>query len=157
MARKKILVLNGPNLNLLGRRQPEIYGRLTLRQINQKLSVLAKELGVEVECRQSNSEGELVTWIQQAPREFAAVVINPAAYTHSSVALRDAITAAGLPTVEVHISNIYKREEFRRHSFIAGAAVGQIAGFGVHSYLLGLRAAVAHLGQQKPARSERSV
>ena len=145
MAKKRILVLNGPNLNLLGKRQPDIYGRLTLEQINKKLQALAKELGVEVECRQSNGEGELVTWIQEAPKRFGAIVINPAAYTHSSVALRDAITAAGLPTVEVHISNIYKREEFRKHSYIAGAAVGQITGFGLQSYLLGLRAAVEQL------------
>jgi len=145
MAKKKILVLNGPNLNLLGKRQPDIYGRLTLEQINKKVQALAKELGVEVDCRQSNSEGELVTWIQEAPRRYGAIVINPAAYTHSSVALRDAITAAGLPTIEVHISNIYKREEFRKHSYIAGAAVGQITGFGMQSYLLGLRAAVEQL------------
>jgi len=146
MARKKkVLVLNGPNLNLLGKRQPEIYGRMTLEQVNKKIHGLAKELGIEVEIRQSNSEGELVGWIQQAALEFGAIVINPAAYTHSSVALRDAITAAGLPTVEVHISNIYKREEFRRHSYIAGAAVGQIAGFGVQSYLLGFRAAADQL------------
>jgi 3-dehydroquinate dehydratase-2 len=148
MAKKvKILVLNGPNLNLLGKRQPEIYGRLTLAEINKKIQALAKELNVEVTIRQSNSEGELVTWIQDAPKEFSAVVINPAAYTHSSIALRDAITAAGIPTVEVHISNIYKREEFRSHSYIAGAAVGQIAGFGVNSYLLGLRAAVERLSE----------
>ena len=139
---KKILVLNGPNLNLLGMRQPEIYGRLTLEQINKKIYALAKELGIEVEIRQSNSEGELVSWIQEAPGAFGALVINPAAYTHSSVALRDAITAAGIPTIEVHISNIYKREDFRKHSYIAGAAVGQITGFGAHSYMLGLRAAV---------------
>lgn len=142
MARKKrILVLNGPNLNLLGRRQPEIYGKLTLEQINKKIHVLAKALGIEVEIRQSNSEGQLVSWIQEAPAEFGAIVINPAAYTHSSVALRDAITAAGIPAIEVHISNIYRREEFRKHSYIAGAAVGQITGFGAESYMLGLRAA----------------
>ncbi|MGH7824609.1 MAG: type II 3-dehydroquinate dehydratase [Candidatus Binatia bacterium] len=143
--KKKILVLNGPNLNLLGRRQPEIYGRLTLQEIDKKIAALAKELGVEVEMRQSNSEGELVGWIQEAPKQFGAIVINPAAYTHSSVALRDAITAAGIPTIEVHISNIYKREEFRRHSYVAGAAVGQITGFGAQSYLLGLRAAAEQL------------
>jgi 3-dehydroquinate dehydratase-2 len=143
--KKKILVLNGPNLNLLGKRQPEIYGRLTLNQINHRIHMLAKELGVEVEIRQSNSEGELVSWIQEAPKKCGAIVINPAAYTHSSVAIRDAITAAGIPTVEVHISNIYKREEFRRHSYVAGAAVGQITGFGVGSYLLGLRAAADEL------------
>jgi len=146
MAKKmKILVLNGPNLNLLGKRQPEIYGRLTLEQINKKIQALAKELRVEIEIRQSNSEGELVNWIQEAPQRFGAIVINPAAYTHSSVAIRDAITAAGIPTVEVHISNIYRREEFRKHSYIASVAVGQITGFGTESYLLGLRAAVAQL------------
>ena len=143
--KKKVLVLNGPNLNLLGKRQPEIYGRLTLNQINRQIRDLAKELGVEVAIRQSNSEGELVGWVQEAPKEFGAIVINPAAYTHSSVALRDAIIAAGIPAVEVHISNIYRREEFRSHSYIAGAAVGQIAGFGAQSYLLGLRAAVEKL------------
>jgi 3-dehydroquinate dehydratase-2 len=143
--RKKILVLNGPNLNLLGKRQPEIYGRLTLEQINRKIQHLAAELSVEVEIRQSNSEGELVEWIQEAPKQFRAIVINPAAYTHSSVALRDAIIAAGIPTVEVHISNIYRREEFRHHSYVASAAIGQITGFGAQSYLLGLRAAVEQL------------
>lgn len=146
MAKKKrVLVLNGPNLNLLGKRQPEIYGRLTLDQIGKRIQALAKELGVDVEIRQSNSEGELLSWIQEAPKQFGAIVINPAAYTHSSVALRDAITAAGIPAIEVHISNIYKREEFRKNSYIAGAAVGQITGFGVQSYLLGLRAAIEYL------------
>ncbi|OGP22567.1 MAG: type II 3-dehydroquinate dehydratase [Deltaproteobacteria bacterium GWA2_57_13] len=146
MAKKKrILVLHGPNLNLLGRRQPEIYGRLTLEQINRKIRALARELGVEVEIRQSNNEGELVGWIQESSGRFGAIVINAAAYTHSSVALRDALVAVGLPAVEVHISNIYKREDFRKRSLIAEAVVGQIAGFGVHSYLLGLRAAVEYL------------
>ena len=146
MAKKrKILVLHGPNLNLLGKREPKIYGRLTLEQINRKIEALARELGVEVEFRHSNSEGELVDWIQQAPKQFGALVINAAAYTHSSVALRDALTAAGIPAVEVHISNIYRREEFRKKSLIAEAVVGQITGFGVNSYLLGLRAAVVLL------------
>ena len=146
MAKKrKILVLHGPNLNLLGKRQPEIYGRLTLEQINRKIRSLAKELEVEVEIRQSNSEGEMIGWIQEAPQRFGALVINAAAYTHSSVALRDALTAVGIPAVEVHISNIHKREEFRKRSLIAEAVVGQIAGFGVNSYLLGLRAAVEYL------------
>jgi 3-dehydroquinate dehydratase-2 len=142
---KKILLLNGPNLNLLGTRQPEIYGKLTLAQIEKKVRALAKELGVAVDFRQSNSEGELVTWIQQAAGKFAAIVINPAAYTHTSLAMRDAISAVGIPTVEIHLSNIHKREQFRHHSFIAEVSVGQIAGFGVDSYLLGLRAAVAQL------------
>jgi 3-dehydroquinate dehydratase II len=141
MVKKKILVLNGPNLNLLGKRQPEIYGTLTLAQIEQRIRALAKELGIEIEVRQSNSEGELVTWIQEAANKFGAIVINPAAYTHTSLAMRDAVSAVGIPTVEIHISNIHKREPFRHHSFIAEVAVGQIAGFGVDSYLLGLRAA----------------
>ncbi|MGH7774107.1 MAG: type II 3-dehydroquinate dehydratase [Candidatus Binatia bacterium] len=143
--KKKVLVLNGPNLNLLGKRQPEIYGRLTLEQINRKIHALAKELGVEVEIRQSNSEGELVNWVQESPKQFGALVINAAAYTHSSVALRDALAAARIPAVEVHISNVHKREEFRKQSLIAEVVIGQITGFGVHSYLLGLRAAVEYL------------
>jgi 3-dehydroquinate dehydratase-2 len=146
MAQKKnILLLNGPNLNLLGERQPELYGKLTLVQIEKKVRTLAEELGVEVDFRQSNNEGELVTWIQQAAGQFAALIINPAAYTHTSVAMRDAISAVGIPTVEIHLSNIHKREQFRHHSYIAEVAVGQIAGFGADSYLLGLRAAVALL------------
>lgn len=146
MAKKrKILVLHGPNLNMLGRREPKIYGRLTLDQINRKIEALAAELGVEIEARQSNIEGELVGWIQESPKQFGALILNAGAYTHSSIAMRDALTAAGIPAVEVHISNIYKREEFRKRSIIAEAVVGQITGFGVDSYLLGLRAAVAAL------------
>lgn len=146
MAKKKrVLVLHGPNLNLLGKRQPEIYGRLSLEEINGRIHALAHELGVEVETRQSNSEGELVTWIQESAKEFGALVINAAAYTHTSLALRDALEAAGTPAIEVHLTNIYKREEFRRRSLIADAVMGQITGFGVHSYLLGLRAAVEYL------------
>ena len=141
--RKNILLLNGPNLNLLGTRQPEIYGKLTLVQIEKKVLSLAKELGVEVDFRQSNNEGELITWIQQAAGKFAALIINPAAYTHTSLAMRDAISAVGIPTIEIHLSNIHKREQFRHHSFIAEVAVGQITGFGADSYLLGLRAVVA--------------
>ena len=143
--KKKILVLNGPNLNLLGTRQPDIYGKLTLAQIEKKVRALAKELGVDMEFRQSNSEGEIVTWIHQAAGKFGAIVINPAAYTHTSLAIRDAISAVGIPTIEIHISNIHKREQFRHHSVIAEVAVGQIAGFGLDSYLLGLRAAAARL------------
>ncbi len=140
----KILVLHGPNLNLLGKREPDIYGTAGLEQINAQLEGLARELGAELLIKQSNHEGELVEAIQQTmEREIAAVVINPAACTHSSVALRDAIAAVGIPTVEVHLSNIYQREGFRRHSLIAPVVAGQISGLGVESYLLGLRAAVA--------------
>ena len=142
MAKKrKILVLHGPNLNMLGKREPKIYGKLTLEQINRKIAALAAELGVEIEARQSNIEGELVGWIQEAPKEFGAVILNAGAYTHSSIAL----SGASIPAVEVHLSNIYKREAFRKHSYIAEAAIGQITGFGVNSYLLGLRAAVEAL------------
>jgi 3-dehydroquinate dehydratase-2 len=142
---KRVLVLHGPNLNLLGRREPEVYGRLSLEEVNRRVLSLAGELGVEVEIRQSNSEGELVDWIQESVKEFGAIVINAGGYTHSSVALRDALLAVGIPAVEVHLSNIYKREEFRRRSLIADVVVGQITGFGVESYLLGLRAAVEWL------------
>ncbi len=137
-----VYVLHGPNLNLLGSREPEVYGRLALDEINRALTALAKELGVEVLCFQSNSEGELIDKLHEAGREAAAVVFNPAAFTHYSYALRDAVAAIGIPVVEVHISNVYAREEFRRQSVIAPSAAGQISGFGVDSYLLGLRAAV---------------
>lgn len=142
MANAQILVLNGPNLNLLGKRQPEIYGSLSLSDIEQQVRALGDELGVEIDFRQSNSEAELIDWIHDSPGKFGALVINPAAYTHTSLALRDAISAVAIPTVEIHISNIHRREPFRHHSYIAEVAVGQIAGFGATSYLLGLRAAV---------------
>lgn len=138
-----ILVIHGPNLNLLGTREPEVYGHLTLQDINRELKGLADELGVSLQITQHNSEGDIVTLIGEAPAIARAILINPAAYTHTSVAIRDAIAACGLPTVEVHLSNVYKRETFRHHSYIAGVAVGQISGFGVESYLLGLRAACA--------------
>ncbi|MBI3247736.1 MAG: type II 3-dehydroquinate dehydratase [Deltaproteobacteria bacterium] len=137
----RVLVLHGPNLNMLGLREPQIYGRTTLADIDAMLITLGKELGVEVETFQSNHEGELVTKIQQARGRCAALVMNAGAYTHTSVALLDAVLASDLPLVEVHLSNLYKREEFRHHSYLARAAVGQICGFGADSYLLGLRAA----------------
>ncbi len=138
----KILVLHGPNLNLLGKREPDIYGTVSLEEIDRRIGGLARELGVETTCFQSNHEGELVQRIHDAMGTYQALVINPGAYTHTSVALRDAIASTGIIAVEVHLSNIYRREEFRRHSYISGVAVGQIAGFGPESYLLGLRAAV---------------
>ena len=138
----KILFLNGPNLNLLGQREPDIYGRTTLADIETSVRQRASEAGVEVDFRQSNLEGELVTWIQKARGKFDSIVINAAAYTHTSVALRDAISASGVPTIEVHLSNIYRREEFRHKSLIAPVCHGQIAGFGAESYLLGLEAAL---------------
>lgn len=138
---KKVLVIHGPNLNMLGIREPDIYGSATLEDINKKLMSLAQEIGVEVTIRQSNHEGEIVEMIQEAIGNYGAILINPAAYTHTSVALRDAISSSGIPTIEVHISNIYRREEFRQKSLIAPVSAGQISGFGVNSYLLGLRAA----------------
>jgi 3-dehydroquinate dehydratase-2 len=137
-----VLVIHGPNLNLLGKREPDIYGTVTLEEINTRLASLARELGTDIAFFQSNHEGELVQKIQDAMSTFQALVINPGAYTHTSVALRDAIASTGILTVEVHLSNIYRREEFRHHSYISGVALGQIAGFGPESYLLGLRAAV---------------
>jgi 3-dehydroquinate dehydratase-2 len=137
-----ILFLNGPNLNLLGQREPEVYGRTTLAEIQNRLNKKAQELGASIEFRQSNVEGELVTWIQQAKGRFDAIVLNAAAYTHTSVALRDAISAVGVPTIEIHLSNIHAREEFRHKSLIAPVCQGQISGFGPYSYLLGLEAAI---------------
>jgi len=138
---KKILVINGPNLNLLGEREPDVYGKVTLKGINKSMGKLAKELGLGLEFFQSNHEGDIVEMIGTSGKRFAAIIINPAAYTHTSVAIRDAVAACGLPVVEVHISNIYKREEFRHKSLIAPVAAGQISGFGKNSYLLALRAA----------------
>lgn len=141
----RILVLHGPNLNLLGTREPDIYGRKTLSEIDAEIEALAKTLGVTVEFRQSNIEGELVTWIQEAREKFDGVLINPAAYTHTSVALRDAIAGTGVPAVEVHLSNVAGREDFRRFSYISPVALGTITGFGANSYLLGLRALVEYV------------
>lgn len=137
----KILIMHGPNLNLLGERERSIYGEATLDDINDRLSKLAKELGVEIEFFQSNHEGALIDKLHQA-RDFDAIVFNPAAFTHYSIALRDAVAAIKTPVIEVHLSNIHAREEFRANSVIAPVARGQISGFGMQSYLLGLRAAV---------------
>lgn len=141
----KVLVLHGPNLNLLGRREPGIYGTLTIDDINLSLEQLAVELGCTVTFFQSNSEGTLIDAIQGAAGACDGILINPAAYTHTSIAIRDALAAVGLPFVEVHLSNVYRREEFRHVSLTAPLAVGQICGFGSESYLLGLRAIFSHL------------
>jgi 3-dehydroquinate dehydratase-2 len=141
----RILVLHGPNLNLLGSRERSIYGGTSLDEINMAIGQLARREGIHIEARQSNHEGELVMWIQGARDDFDGLVINPAAYTHTSVAIRDAIVAVDLPTVEVHLSNIHRREQFRRRSFIAPIALGQISGFGRTSYLLGVQAVIDFL------------
>ena len=139
----RILYLNGPNLNLLGTREPEKYGRTTLAEIETRVRQRASELNATIEFRQSNLEGELVSWIQEAKGKFDGIVLNAAAYTHTSIALRDAIAAIQVPTIEIHLSNVHAREEFRHKSLIAPVCRGQITGFGAHSYLLALEASVS--------------
>ncbi len=145
----RVLVLHGPNLNMLGTRERSLYGSTSLKSINAAIANFAKKEGIRVDMRQSNQEGELVSWIQDAGERFDAIVINPAAYTHTSVAIRDAIAAAALPTVEVHLTNIYAREPFRHHSHIAGVALGQISGFGPRGYLLAMHGVLDHLRARK--------
>ncbi len=140
----KFLVINGPNLNMLGTREPEKYGTTTLADIEKEIEAHAKEKGVEVDFYQSNIEGEIVTAIQKAKGVYDGIIINPAAYTHTSVALRDAILAVELPAVEIHLSNIHTREEFRHHSFTAPVCIGQITGFGKFGYIMALDAIANH-------------
>ncbi len=140
MTMSKILVLNGPNLNLLGSREPEIYGTDTLADIEKRMGAGAKTLGVDIDFRQSNHEGELVDWIQEARTSCAGIIINPAAYTHTSVAILDALKACDIPIIELHLSNPHAREHFRRRSFVSSVATGVICGFGAHGYRLALEA-----------------
>jgi 3-dehydroquinate dehydratase-2 len=145
----KILFLNGPNLNLLGQRETDVYGQATLADIEAKVRQRAKKLGAEIDFRQSNLEGQLVGWIQEAKGKFDVIVLNAAAYTHTSIALRDAIAAVGVPTIEIHLSNIHAREDFRQKSLIAPVCCGQISGFGLNSYVLAVEASVNVIESKK--------
>ncbi len=142
---KRVLVLNGPNLNLLGTREPDVYGSTTLDDIAEELVELGSDLGATIECRQSNQEGQLIDWLHDARDSFDGVLINPGGLTHTSVSLRDGIAAAGLPTIEVHISNTHARESFRHQSVTAAVCIGSVIGFGKNSYALGLRALIDYL------------
>ena len=144
----RILVLNGPNLNLLGTREPDVYGNETLADIEAKSSKKAESLGLVVDFRQTNTEGELVDWVQQAREDADLIIVNAGAYTHTSVALLDALKARDVPVIEVHLSNIHQREEFRHHSYVSKAAVGMICGFGGHGYEMALDAAARILNKQ---------
>jgi 3-dehydroquinate dehydratase-2 len=148
-----ILVLHGPNLNMLGTREPEVYGHETLDDVNASIQARAEELGVSVACRQSNSEGELVTWIQAARGQAAAIIINAGAYTHTSIAIADALRAAELPVYEVHLSNIYRRESFRHHSYISGLAEAVICGLGPDGYLYALTTAAKAAAKTSAAKA----
>ncbi len=141
----KILVINGVNMNMLGLREPEKYGSMTLKDLEKELYAISFEKGFDIETFQSNFEGAIVEKIHSANNNFDGIVINAGAYTHTSIAIRDAIASVNIPTVEVHMTNIYKREEFRQHSYLAGVCIGQISGFGINSYKLGLKAVVDYL------------
>jgi 3-dehydroquinate dehydratase II len=144
-----VMVLNGPNLNLLGTRQPEVYGRTTLADVERDCIAKGAQLGLTVDFRQNNHEGTLVDWIHEAKGKHAGIVLNAGAYTHTSVAILDAIASVELPVVEVHLSNIHKREEFRHHSYISKVALGMICGFGAFGYLLGLEALANHIADKR--------
>jgi 3-dehydroquinate dehydratase-2 len=146
-----VLILNGPNLNMLGIREPHIYGAETLEDIENACQETATRLGLEIDFRQSNHEGELVTWIQDARGEHDAIILNAGAYTHTSIAIHDALSAVGLPVVEVHLSNIFRREPFRHHSYVSPVARGVICGFGSQGYLLALQAAGRLIDSPPPA------
>ena len=141
----RILILNGPNLNLLGQREPGFYGRTTLAEIEAMCCAAGERLGLEIECRQSNDEGQLISWVQEIPGQFAGLIVNAGAYSHTSVALLDALRALKEPLIEVHLSNIYQRETFRQHSYVSLAAKGVICGFGPRGYLMALDALAALL------------
>jgi 3-dehydroquinate dehydratase-2 len=146
----KILVINGPNLNLLGTREPEVYGSVTLKAIEEKMEELAKELAVELTFKQSNHEGQIIDWLHLAnEKKFDGIILNAAGYTHTSIAIMDAVKAIGAPVIEVHLSNVFAREEFRHHSYISAVAIGQISGFGADSYLLALRGIHSYLENQE--------
>ena len=150
----RILVMHGPNLNLLGTREPQVYGQTSLAEIDQELRQRATAVGHELETFQSNHEGALVDWIQQRGMQAALLIMNPGAYTHTSIAIRDAILGVGLPVIEVHLSNIYSREPFRRQSYLADITLGQVAGFGSYSYIFALQAALHWLQQQESRVSQ---
>lgn len=147
--RPRVLILNGPNLNMLGTREPEVYGKTTLADITAACTARAKGLGLTLECRQTNSEGELVDWIQQAREDAAGIILNPGALTHTSVAILDALLGVGLPTIEVHLSNIHRREDFRHHSYVSRAARGIVCGFGAQGYLMALDAMSEWLSEKR--------
>lgn len=147
--RLRVLILNGPNLNMLGTREPKVYGKTTLADIAAACTARAKDLGLALECRQTNSEGQLVDWIQQAREDAAGLILNPGGLTHTSVALLDALLAVDLPTIEVHLSNIHRREDFRHHSYVSRAARGIVCGFGAQGYLMALDAMAGWLKEKR--------
>lgn len=149
----KILVINGVNMNMLGLREPEKYGSMTLKDLEKMLYSYSFELGIDIETFQSNHEGDIVEKIHSAKDNFDGIMINAGAYTHTSVAIRDAISSVNIPTVEIHMTNIYKREEFRHHSYIAAVSIGQISGFGINSYKLGLKAVVDYLSTTRNTKN----